>query len=69
MSTLVQLSTVTIKTLRSKIVVSADTELLDFLKSAKPEDTRILRSYFGIEIKEGDFYVGYESVNKATKKN
>lgn len=69
MSTLAQLSTVEIKTLRSKIITQADEELLNFLKSAKPNDTRILRSYFGIEIKEGDFYVGYESLIKVPKKN
>lgn len=69
MSTLAQLSTVEIKTLKSKIIIQADEELLNFLKSAKPNDTRILRSYFGIEIKEGDFYVGYESFTKAPKKN
>ena len=69
MSTLARLTTVTIKTLKSEIVVLADEELLDFLKSAKCSDTRILRSYFGIEIQEGDFYVGYEGVNKAPKKN
>lgn len=69
MSTLAQLLTVEIKTLKSKIIVEADEELLSFLKSAKPNDTRILRSYFGIEIKEGDFYVGYESLTKGPKKN
>lgn len=48
---------VLINTIYSQFYIDADKELLDFLKTARPEDTHILRSYYNLPIPEGDFYV------------
>lgn len=67
MSTLLKCNNVLIQTRTGQFYFNADQYLMNFLKKATPQDTRILSNYFGLPIPDGDFYVGYTII--APQKN
>ena len=61
MNTLVRLTTS-----KRNILVNADEELIKFLQTCKPADTRVLNTYFSLNLVEGEVYANYQCVNKET---